>query len=220
MPATRNLRALALVLALAVGNASAQTLCGQYQALIKRSAFRTFGPDAPVATLTAQLHQESACNPNARSRAGAQGLSQFMPATAADMAARHADVCSPAQPFSAQWAITCRDRYMRDLLRQYSGNSATESDAWAFALSAYNGGAGWVARDKLVCTHSPPLTCPVCDASRWWGNVEVSADPRRSAANVRENKHYPRRIICELSPRYEAAGWGRAITCGEAGWTQ
>lgn len=190
-----------------------QTLCGQYQALIKRSAFRTFGPEAPVSTLAAQLHQESACRPDANSRAGAQGLAQFMPATAADMAARHADVCQPAQPFSAQWAVQCRDRYMRDLLRQYR-NSASESDQWAFALSAYNGGGGWVTRDKLVCqTPKYPQTCAVCDPSRWWGNVELHFDTRRAPSNVKENKSYPRRIMCQLAPRYELQGWGRAIPC-------
>lgn len=196
---------LAMALVASPVMVEAQTLCGQYQALIKRSAFRTFGPSAPVATLVAQLHQESACRPNVSSRAGAQGLSQFMPATAADMAKNHPDVCSPANPFSAAWAIQCRDRYMRDLLRQVDGASS-EADQWAFALSAYNGGLGWVRRDQAVCRHTHG-----CDPLVYWNSVENVYDKRRSPANIRENRHYPVRIMCELSPRY--LSWGRMIEC-------
>jgi len=152
-----NLRALLILLAaLSASSASAQIAraCEQYQTLITRSALQTFGPDAPVATLAAQLHLESACREAVSSHVGAQGMAQFMPATAADMARLHPQDCAPAAPFSARWAVACRDRYMRGLLEQYS-DAATESDQWAFALSAYNGGAGWVRRDRLACDVAP-----------------------------------------------------------------
>lgn len=183
----------------------AQTLCSQYQSVIKRSAYRTFGPSAPVATLVAQLHQESACRSDVSSRAGAQGLSQFMPATAEDMARLHPDVCAPANPFSASWAIMCRDRYMRDLLRQVR-SASSESDQWAFALSAYNGGMGWVRRDQEVCRYTHG-----CDPDVYWNSVENVFDRRRSKANIKENRHYPYRIMCELAPRYTS--WGRLVEC-------
>ena len=204
--------ALLLALLLALDSLAQSFPCEQYRTIIARSAYKTFGPDAPVADLTAQAHQESGCKPDAKSKAGAQGLTQFMPATAADMAARHPDVCAPAQPFSPVWSIRCRDRYMREQLQRFA-DAATESDQWAFALSAYNGGAGWVNRDKLVCTKAPPFTCPICDPLRWWDNVELSPDLRRSPANIRENRGYPKRIMCVIAPRYAAAGYGRMIGC-------
>lgn len=188
--------------------ASGPTLqaCGQYRALITRSAYRTFGPDAPVSTLVAQLHQESACKPDARSYAGAQGLAQFMPKTAEDMARKYPEECAPANPFSVRWAIGCRDRYMRSLLRAYANTE--EAEQWAFGLSAYNGGGTWVTRDRDVCRHKDG-----CDVLKWWGNVELTPDHRRKPAAIKENRGYPFRILCQLTPRYVAEGWGRGITC-------
>ncbi len=196
---------LSAIVLLFSGEAISQTLCGQHHAVIKRSAYRTFGPEAPVATLVAQLHQESSCRADVTSHAGAQGLAQFMPGTATDMARLHPDVCAPANPFSSSWAITCRDRYMRDLLRQV-GDSASESDQWAFALSAYNGGMGWVRRDKAICDITPG-----CNSKKYWDNVENVYDRRRSQANIRENRGYPVRIMCVIAPRYDS--WGRYVEC-------
>src|SRR5512134_663298 len=51
-----------------------------------RSARQTFGPEAPTATLAAQIHQESRWRADAKSWVGAQGLAQFMPTTAEYMA--------------------------------------------------------------------------------------------------------------------------------------
>jgi murein DD-endopeptidase MepM/ murein hydrolase activator NlpD len=79
--------------------------------------------------LAAQIKQESGFNPAARSPAGAQGISQFMPATAAQYGV------NPADPHSS---IQGQARYMNDLLKQYNGDQT-------LALVAYNGGGGAVA---------------------------------------------------------------------------
>lgn len=212
------MRLLMLILALALPlGAASQTLqaCNQYRAQITRSAFETFGPGAPVADLVAQLHQESGCRADARSRVGAQGIGQFMPATAQDMAARHA-ACAPANPLSAEWGIRCSHRYMRELLRQFA-SARTESDQWAFAMSSYNGGAGWARRDQRACMGSDWRTfpCEPCDELAWWDNVERTPDARRAKWAVKENRGYPRRIMCAIAPRYEAEGWGRGVGCNE-----
>lgn len=187
--------------------------CLPYQAAMTRSARSIFGPGAPIATLVGQLHQESGCRDSVGSWVGAQGLAQFMPGTASDMAKWYPRDCAPANPLSAAWALKCRDRYMKRLMSNIT--AATESDLWAMTLSAYNGGLGWLYRDKRRCLNSVMLYDRECSASLWWWNVELTPDPRRADWAVRENRHYPYRIICELSPRYESSGWGRAIACGK-----
>jgi Transglycosylase SLT domain/D-alanyl-D-alanine carboxypeptidase/Putative Flp pilus-assembly TadE/G-like len=79
--------------------------------------------------LAAQLYTESNFNPFAVSRAGAQGIAQFMPGTAAAMGL--------SDPFDAERAIDAQARLMRDLLRRFP--------AVPLALAAYNAGANAVA---------------------------------------------------------------------------
>jgi hypothetical protein len=79
--------------------------------------------------LAAQLYQESKFNPFAVSGAGAQGIAQFMPGTAAAYGLRN--------PFDAERAIDAQARLMRDLLRQFA--------AIPLALAAYNAGPARVA---------------------------------------------------------------------------
>lgn len=201
--------AVALVFA-QIAAAQVPERCRQYQRLITSTAHNEFGLNAPVSTLAAQLEQESSCNPNARSIYAA-GLAQFTPSTAADMAARYPRDLAPADPTNPRWAVLAQARYMHDLL----GAGEAECDRWAFALSSYNGGSGWLERDRNVCRATPPSAdwCSPCNADRWFGNVESTPDQRRSAAAIAENRGYPRRILRVLTPRYVSAGYGRGIEC-------
>lgn len=164
---------------------------------VTAAAHQQFGIAGPVAMLAAQLQQESGWSAQARSGAGALGLAQFMPATAADMAARHPRDCAPADPWDPRWAITCAAIYDADLHRGM--RAATRCDRWAMTLSAYNGGAGWIARDarKAAAQGLDPL--------RWWGHVET-VNAGRAPVYWRENRGYPRRILRVIEPRY--ASWG------------
>jgi hypothetical protein len=76
------------------------------------------------ALLAAQLYEESHFNPFARSSAGAQGIAQFMPGTAA--------AYGLDDPFDAERAIDAQAHLMRDLLRAFG--------AVPLALAAYNAG--------------------------------------------------------------------------------
>ena len=76
--------------------------------------------------LAAQLYAESGFNPFAVSKAGAQGIAQFMPATARGMGLD--------DPFDAEQAIDAQAHLMRDLLRQFG--------SVPLALAAYNAGPG------------------------------------------------------------------------------
>jgi len=89
-----------------------------------------------AALLAAQLYVESGFDPNARSPAGAQGIAQFMPGTAAALGL--------ADPFDAPAAIDAQAHLMRDLMRRFA--------SVPLALAAYNAGEGAVA----ACGCIPP----------------------------------------------------------------
>ncbi len=86
--------------------------------------------------LASQLYVESGFNPFAVSGAGAQGIAQFMPATAAGMGL--------ADPFDAPAAIDAQGHLMHDLLSQFA--------SVPLALAAYNAGPVPVA----ACMCVPP----------------------------------------------------------------
>ena len=83
------------------------------------------------ALLAGLVKQESNFNPNAGSPAGAQGLTQLMPATAASLGVT--DVHDPAQ------ALDGGAKYLRQQLDRFGGDVAR-------ALAAYNAGPGAVER--------------------------------------------------------------------------
>ena len=94
---------------------------------IARAALRW---NVPMTVLAAQLYAESGFNPFARSPAGAQGIAQFMPGTAAAMGLEN--------PLDPEAAIDAQAHLMSDLLRRFDGRVA-------LALAAYNAGPGAVA---------------------------------------------------------------------------
>lgn len=203
----------AAILLAATATAQVPERCRVYQRQITTEAHTVFGLSAPVATLAAQIHQESGCRADAVSRVGAGGLAQFMPATARDMASIYPSELGPADVTNPRWAIKAQARYMRDLTRSTPGK--TECDTWAFGLAAYNGGLGWVRRDQAACrgVAISDDRCGPCDPAQWFGHVAMTPDPRRSPANIRENRGYPKRILLDLSPRYVTAGYGRGVIC-------
>jgi hypothetical protein len=104
-----------------------------YHEPIIRSAQRW---NVGAALLSAQLYVESGFDPNARSPAGAQGIAQFMPGTAAALGLE--------DPFDPVAAIDAQAHLMRDLLRRFA--------SVPLALAGYNAGEGAVA----ACGCIPP----------------------------------------------------------------
>ncbi|HET7574868.1 MAG TPA: lytic transglycosylase domain-containing protein, partial [Solirubrobacterales bacterium] len=78
----------------------------------------------PPALLAGQLMAESGFDPTAGSPAGAQGIAQFMPSTAAAYGLR--------DPYDPEQAIEAEAHLMSDLLRQFGSPE--------LALAAYNAG--------------------------------------------------------------------------------
>ncbi len=97
-----------------------------YAPLIEQAAAR-YGLDPAV--LSGLIQQESGFNPSARSSAGALGLTQLMPSTAASLGV--------AEPLDPAQSIEGGARYLSQLLHQFAGNTAD-------ALAAYNAGPGAV----------------------------------------------------------------------------
>jgi len=170
-----------------------------YRADLTRTARAMWGMDAPIATFAAQIHQESSWRPGVVSYAGAQGMAQFMPATA-DWIAQAYPALSARQPFNPGWALRALVTYDLHLWKRVK--AATRCDRMAKTLSAYNGGLGWVYRDEAVARRDG------LDALRWWNAVET-VNAGRSAANWRQNRGYSHRILRTLEPAYMRAGWGQ-----------
>lgn len=201
------MRAVLAVLLLMLGicaQAQVPSTCAQYQATVTREVQRQISPAAPVAVYAAQIQQESSCNALAKSYVGAQGLTQFMPTTAQWVATLDTALM-PANPLDPTWAIKAQVTYMHWLLKRNPGD--TPCDSYAFALSSYNGGEGWLRRDQKVAAASGK------NPRAWFGHVEQTPDRRRNASAIKENRGYPQRILLLLTPRYVAAGWGAGVTC-------
>lgn len=169
----------------------------RHRALLVREARAVWGMDAPVATFAAQVHQESRWDERAVSPAGAQGLAQFMPATARWLPQVAPETGEP-MPYNPAWSIRAMCSYDRWLWRRIT--AATDCDRWAMVLSAYNGGLGWLQRDQAqtrLAGMNPGL----------WTHVALH-NSGRSGANFRENRTYPTVILHRWTNLYREAGWG------------
>ena len=130
-----------------------------YDAEVKAAATE-FGVEEAI--IRAVMHAESAFNPNALSRVGAQGLMQLMPATA--------DRFGVVNAFDPVQNIRGGVQYLAWLLKRFNGDLT-------LAAAGYNAGEGAVDRHKGV----PPYN----ETRRYVERVGILADRYRgqTAAN-------------------------------------
>lgn len=173
-----------------------------YRIMVEREAADVWGIHAPTARIGAQIHQESLWNPKATSKY-AHGLAQFTPPTAKWIAEKFPEKLGNFDPWDAAQAVRAMVIYDAWIYGRVAGTS--ECDRWAFTLSGYNGGLGWVQRDKQRASASG------ADPMQWFGHVD--AHSARAGWAIRENRNYVRRILLQLEPAYIAAGWSGVVVC-------
>ena len=178
--------------------ASIQVEARQYQRELTRNARAVWGLNAPVSTFAAQIHQESQWNARARSPVGAQGLAQFMPATASWIAGIYPEQLKDHQPYNPSWSMRALVQYNRWHWQRITG-TASDCDRMAFALSAYNGGLGHWQRE--AANARPAADRAAIDAA--------CGSARRSPIFCPENLGYPQRILRVIQPRY--LQWGPGL---------
>lgn len=164
--------------------------------LIKESRF-VWGLTAPSATFAAQIHTESCWNERAKSPAGAMGLTQFMPKTADWIGSIYTELAE-ADPYNPYWAINALvlyNKYHFDKIQ-----AVDFASKMAFVLSAYNGGLGWVLRDREKAKEYGYN--PYC----YFENVE-KVNSGRSKKAFRENRNYVD-FIKKREKAYMDAGFG------------
>jgi len=180
----------------------------QYRRILTREVQFYWGLAQEQAPFFGQVHQESRWVATAQSRF-AGGLGQFTPATAetvqrwysADLKA----LCAGAGgcPYEPAWALRALVLYDRRLWTS-AVYASMPVDRYAFMLAAYNGGLGWINRERAVCTP------PTCDAMRYFQHVEFQCGrsvPARSKESCSENRQYPAVILKRWGPLY--AQWLR-----------
>ncbi len=136
--------------------------------------------DMDTLMLVAQAYQESELDHSKKSPAGAMGIMQIKPSTAADKNVGVKDISAPADN------IRAGARYMRFLMdRYFSDPEVDELHRWLFALAAYNAGPAKVMRMRKQAAdegHDPNL---------WVDNVELVAARQIG----RETVHYVRNVF-------------------------
>lgn len=176
----------------------------KYRHTLTEQARLVWGLDAPLAIFGAQVQQESNWNTMAYSNMGASGLAQFLPVTAQWIATQDPEL-DGINTENPTWSLRALARYDYWLYRKLIAD--TRCDKWAFTLSAYNGGLGWVLKDKNAAQADG------ANRNRWFNQVE-RYNSGRSKIAFTENREYPRRILLQLTPLYTKAGWGTGV-CNE-----
>lgn len=114
--------------------------------------------------IAAQGYQESGLDQNRRSHAGAVGIMQVLPATAADSNVGIADISTP------EANIHAGVKYMRFLRDHYfDAEDIAPLDRVLFSLAAYNAGPRNIAKARQRAERMG------FDRNKWFGHVEVAA---------------------------------------------
>jgi membrane-bound lytic murein transglycosylase MltF len=135
--------------------------------------FRKYGEQYSLdwVLLAAQGYQESRLDQRARSRAGAVGIMQLMPATARPLGVGDISQVEPNIHAAAKYSRQLRDRY-------FEGDAVDELNKGLFTVAAYNAGPTRIQQLRALTARRG------LDPNVWFGNVEVLAAERIGAETV------------------------------------
>ena len=123
--------------------------------------------------LAAQAFQESGLRQDRRSPAGAVGIMQIKPSTAADPNVGVDDIST------VEGNVHAGARYMRFIADRYFGDERfNKLNQWLFSLAAYNAGPAKINRYRREAAENG------YDPARWFDNVEIIAARRIGSETV------------------------------------
>ena len=156
-----------------------------------------WGLDQDGTVFYAQIHQESSWNPDAKS-VYASGLAQFTPDTADWISRLYPADLGDNNPLDVRWAIRALVKYDK-WLHDRCSFARDDDNRWRFSLSGYNGGYGWVLKDKDLAVLNGK------DGGRWICNVEHFS--KRASWAIEENRDYVEKILDRWVPLYKGGGF-------------
>ncbi|MBZ0158381.1 MAG: hypothetical protein K8I29_19460 [Alphaproteobacteria bacterium] len=168
---------------------------------VLKEEHRAAWPESDIGVLASQVAHESAWREAARrvekSGVVSYGLLQVLDVTLKDMQKRHASLrgIEPVQMLQARWGIRAGIFYDREMWR-LCFFAADETERYAMMLAAYNGGYGWLLRDRKLAEQKGH------DKNRWFGHVELFSQRSREAFRI--NRRYPASIL-EHAEEYRRA---------------
>jgi membrane-bound lytic murein transglycosylase MltF len=145
-------------------DATAREDLERFQHIVK--LFQSYGDkyDLPYLLLAAQGYQESRLNPDLKSGAGAVGVMQIKPSTAASKPIEIPDVRATDRNIEAG------SKYLRYMVNQYYANEPMDRvTKGLFALASYNAGPARIQKLRKQAAAEG------YDPNRWFNNVEVIA---------------------------------------------
>ena len=156
-------------------------MTNDYDTLIKSSAAAHL-PGTDWRLIKAQLFAESRLNPEAVSKAGAQGIGQIMPATWADLR-QQLHMPDDASPFNPILAIPAMCYYMAQLNKKWNW-PRPDADRYALALASYNAGFGNIEKAQRLAKNAADYATIAAQLHRVTG-----------PENARETRKYVARIF-------------------------
>ncbi len=145
-----------------IRNATSETEMERFRAVI--DLFQRYAGEYgfPYLLMMAQGYQESGLDQSVQSRAGAVGIMQLLPSTAADPNVGITDIST------AEDNVHAGVRYMEFLRRRYFSDQALdELDSMIFTIAAYNAGPARIQRLRGIAAERG------LDPDKWFRNVEL-----------------------------------------------
>ena len=170
----------------------------QYRPTVIREVRYYWGFRENPSTFLSQIHQESGFREGAKS-AFASGLTQFTPGTAEWIQKLYAkdlrETCptNSGCPLNPKWAIRAMVMYDKRLWDRYPFTSG--DDRFGFTLSSYNGGSGWIDKERQAAAQMNK------ESNKWFNAVEKTCLRAKWACD--ENRQYPRNILYKWRHHYE-----------------